>query len=265
METIGPVFDIIRTLRGPSGCAWDKKQTPESMLRCLVEEVYELQDAVVSDDLSNIREELGDVLFQLAFIIQVYQEADAVRLPDIIASVCEKMIRRHPHVYRDETVATEDQLLAAWERIKQEEKKAQGRQTPESAMDGIPKGMPALSRAWQVSKKAVKQGFDWDDMQGVIQTLRDEIDEFESAFENGTSRDVLLEIGDIFFTAVNVARFAKIYPETALAASTVKFENRYRQMEKTLKKGRTTLSALSRKEIDDLWESVKKDRQDQDR
>ncbi|THB76138.1 MAG: nucleoside triphosphate pyrophosphohydrolase [Desulfobacteraceae bacterium] len=267
MESLTPVLDIVRKLRGDNGCAWDRKQTPQSMLRCLIEEMYELQDAIVANDVPNIQEEMGDVLFQLVFIIEMYQERLEISYDDVVRQVCEKMIRRHPHVYGDSSVDTEDQLLTAWDRIKQEEKAAkkaadcENREhtgpTVQSVLDDIPSGMPALSRAWQVSKKAVKAGFDWDDMAGVLGTLKDEVREFEQAHQEGSEADILLEIGDIFFTAVNVARFAKVYPETALAASTSKFEGRFRTMEQVLEKKGKALKSLSREEVDRLWEEVK--------
>jgi MazG family protein len=227
------------------------------MFRCLLEETYELRDAILNEDIPNICEELGDVLFQLAFIIEIYQEKDQFRFSRVVETVSEKMIRRHPHVYKDATIETETQLFAAWDRIKKTEKRSAGKLTPESILDDIPSGMPAMSRAWQVSKAAVKAGFDWDDIQGVLNTLREEIQEFEAAYQQGDAGDILLELGDIFFTLVNVARFAKIYPETALAAATSKFEHRFKIMEHRLKEKKKNLDCLTREEIDRLWEEAK--------
>lgn len=257
MASIECIFDIIRTLRGEEGCAWDRKQTPVTMVRCLLEEIYELQEAILIEETPDICEELGDVLFQLIFIIEIYQERHQISFSKVIESVSKKMIRRHPHVYSDETIDTEDQLFASWDRIKQTEKQSAGKILPVSILDNIPSGMPSMARAWQVSKAAVKAGFDWDDMAGVMQTLRDEIQEFETAYQQGDPREILLEMGDIFFTLVNVARFANIYPETALAGATSKFENRFRKMEKKLNKEEMSLGNLTREEIDRLWEEAK--------
>ncbi len=258
METIDDLFEIIRTLRSENGCVWDKKQTPETMWKCLVEESYELQDALAKNDLPNVCEELGDVLFQLLFMIEIFQENKNFTLSDIVGQVARKMVRRHPHVYEDTSALTEQELNEQWAAIKAKEKQQKGQKKDVSVLDRVPKGMPALMRALNVSKCAVKEGFEWDDIHGVLDTVRDEIDEFEAALANGSQKEINLEFGDILFSLVNVARFANIYPENALADATAKFDGRFRIMEKQLRQRQVKLKDLSRQEVDRLWDLAKK-------
>lgn len=252
METIDRLFNIIQTLRSENGCAWDKKQTPETMWKCLAEEVYELEEAIVKQDLQNICEELGDVLFQLVFIMEIFQEKGDFTFSNVVGEVAKKMIDRHPHVYGDASVSTKEELDRQWDTIKTEEKKSNS-QKRVSALDSVPKGMPSLMRALKVSKSVVKEGFDWDNIHEILDSVKDEIREFESALESGNQDDASMEFGDILFTLVNVARYAQFHPETALARSTAKFEGRFRVMEKELKQKDVKLANLSRGEKDLFW------------
>jgi len=233
LETIDDLFEIIRTLRSENGCVWDKKQTPETMWKCLVEESYELQDALAKNDLPNVCEELGDVLFQLLFMIEIFQENKNFILSDIVGQVARKMVRRHPHVYEDTSALTEQELNEQWAAIKAKEKQQKGQKKDVSVLE-------------------------WDDIHGVLDTVRDEIDEFEAALANGSQKEINLEFGDILFSLVNVARFANIYPENALADATAKFDGRFRIMEKQLRQRQVKLKDLSRQEVDQLWDLAKK-------
>ena len=256
METIDRLFEIIRRLRSEKGCAWDRKQTPETMWKCLAEEVYELQEGIAKHDVPNVCEELGDVLFQLLFILEIFQERNAFCFSDVVKMVSEKMIRRHPHVYEDASVSTEEELNQQWEAIKSLEKKGNG-QKRTSVLDAVPKGMPSLIRALKVSRCVVKEGFDWDNIHEVLDTVKDEINEFEAALKSGNQDEISMEFGDILFTLVNVARVAKFHPETALARSTAKFEGRFRLMEDEVKKNGVKLKDLSRNQKDSLWNMAK--------
>jgi len=260
LENIDTLFNIIQTLRSEQGCAWDNKQTPETMWKCLAEEVYELEEAIAKHDLQNICEELGDVLFQLVFIMEIFQEQGDFTFSDVVKEVAKKMIHRHPHVYGDASVSTKEELDRQWDTIKTEEKKSNN-QKRVSALDNVPKGMPSLMRALKVSKSAVKEGFDWDDIHGILDSVKDEIREFESALESGKQDEVtdetIMEFGDILFTLVNVARSAQFHPETALARSTAKFEGRFRVMEKELKQKNIKLADLSRDKKDLFWSRAK--------
>lgn len=256
MGNIDTLFEIVRTLRAENGCRWDRKQTPETMLKCLQEEMYELEEAIAKNDLDNCCEELGDVLFQLVFIARIFEERKAFTFSESIDRVAKKMIRRHPHVYDDKKISSHEELISQWEAIKAEENREKGREK-KSALDGVPKGMPSLSRALKVSKCAVKEGFEWDDLYAVIDTARSELDEFEDAVKSGSDAEALMEFGDILFTLVNVARFAKFHPETALSSSTAKFEGRFRVMEGLLQRKNLKLRNLSKEEKEKFWEMAK--------
>ncbi len=258
MEHLTPILDIIRTLRGGNGCPWDRRQTAASMWKCLAEEVYELGDAITDNAPDDISEEFGDVLFQLLFIAEIYREKGTFDLERCIEKTAGKMIRRHPHVYGDEILTDRAALTERWEGIKKAEKREAGRKEPQSALDSVPSGMPSMMRCHKISKSAAKEGFDWDSMEGVLEKAREEWQEFEAALRSGDAAGISEEFGDILFTLVNVARFAGIYPETALAGATSKFEKRYRYMESLLSEREAALKELSREEIDVLWEAAKK-------
>jgi tetrapyrrole methylase family protein / MazG family protein len=256
LETIDTLFNIIQTLRGENGCAWDKLQTPETMWKCLAEEMYELEEAIAKKDMQNTCEELGDVLFQLIFIQEIFHERGDFTFADVVGQVAKKMIRRHPHVYEDSSISSKEELDRQWDKIKAEEKKENG-QTRASALDSVPKGMPSLMRAFKVSKNAVKEGFEWDNINGVLDTVKEEIKEFETALQSKNQDDAIMEFGDILFTLVNVARFADIHPETALARSTAKFEGRFRLMENELKREKIKLVDLSKSGKEIFWTRAK--------
>lgn len=282
METIIPLLEIIRRLRSKNGCAWDRKQTPITMWKCLAEETYELEEAIVNDDTHNICEELGDVLFQLLFIVEIFTENNRFDFSQVIDAIAEKMIRRHPHVYDNAVVTSEEELSRQWEQIKRLEKK-QAQKKKESlqkkssdlefkdldekiyrgiensVLDSIPKGMPGLLRALKVSKCAVKEGFEWENIHQVLDTVKEEIQEFEIALEKETQDEAMMEFGDILFSLVNVARFAGFHPETALASSTAKFEGRFRLMEKALYQEKIKLKNLSSEEKELQWQRAKQD------
>jgi tetrapyrrole methylase family protein / MazG family protein len=254
LETLTPVWEVIQTLRGENGCEWDRKQTPSTMWKCLAEEVYELQDALANQDRDNTCEEMGDVLFQILFIMAIFHGTGQISVSRVVDMVVEKMIRRHPHVYGTAKVKTRADLLDQWNRIKTREKSGCDRP---SAMDEVPKGMPGLLRAMKVSKAAVKKGFEWEDIHQVLDTVKKEIKEFEAALEKADEDGILLEFGDILFSLVNVARFAGFHPETALARSTAKFEHRFRLMEEDLAQKNVVLGTLSASEKERFWTRAK--------
>ncbi len=268
METIVPLLEIIRRLRGKNGCVWDQKQTPLTMWKCMAEEMYELEEAIVNDDTQNICEELGDVLFQILFVLEIFTENNRFEFSEVINGVAEKMIRRHPHVYDTAVVETEEELHRQWEQIKVGEKetaRAKHRELNQnekimpigSALDSVPKGMPGLLRALKVSKSAVKEGFDWENIHQVLDTVKEEIKEFETALEKESQDEAMMEFGDILFSLVNVARFAGFHPETALSSATAKFEGRFRLMEKALHRDKIDLKKLSSEEKQVHWQRAK--------
>jgi len=252
------VVALIETLRGENGCPWDRKQTPETMARYLIEEVYELVDAIVAKDAEAVCEEAGDVLFQLFFVIHLFVAAGRFTFTEVIDRNIEKMKRRHPHVFGDVTANTPEIVSRNWQRIKQTEK---GDNNHVSVLEGVPQSMPALLRASIVSERAAKTGFDWDDISAVMAKTMEEWREFSGEIEH--ARGVVdgdkaaEEFGDILFTMVNVARFARIHPEIALLRSIQKFEKRFTYMEEKAQSTGRRFDLLSFEEMHELWDEAK--------
>ncbi|MBF0243236.1 MAG: nucleoside triphosphate pyrophosphohydrolase [Desulfamplus sp.] len=257
------LIEIIQKLRGENGCPWDKKQTPETIWKCLAEELYELLAAIQDDDYDEICEELGDVLFQILFIAEIYREKRAFDIKKSIDLIAQKMIRRHPHIYAKTTVNSEEELWANWESIKKGEKAQKNgansisKASFSSILDSVPVGMPALMRSYKISERAVRAGFDWKDIDEVILKTSEELEEFKAALITGNKDDIAMEFGDILFTLTNVARLAGVHPEVALTSSISKFEKRFRYMEKVLFERGLSLKDVSRKELESLWDSAK--------
>lgn len=249
---------LIETLRGENGCPWDKKQTPDAMVRYLIEEVYELADAIIANNADAVCEEAGDVLFQLLFVIQLYCESGNFCLAEVVEKNVAKMVRRHPHVFGDAVVKTAEKVSENWEKIKLEEK---GLDERRSVLSSIPQGLPALLRASMVSERAARTGFDWDDIAGVMAKTMEEWLEFSKEVDQvhgtGSSDKAGMEFGDLLFTMVNVARFARIHPETALIQSIQKFEKRFNYMEARAIEAGRDIASLTHREMNDLWEAAK--------
>jgi len=255
------IHSIIQILLGKDGCPWDKKQTPETITRYILEESYELLDAVKNNDDANICEEVGDVLFLILFLVELMMSSGKFSFDDVIHKNTEKMISRHPHVFDQKSshkkhmdIRNHDDVLKQWNLIKEKEKK---NKKPASVLDSVPTSMTPLMRAYQVSERTANLGFDWDNMEGVLEKVEEEWNEFKEALVTGNKKDISLEFGDILFTLTNVARFAGIHPETALAGSVAKFEHRYRYMEKKLQKDNKKLDSIAREEIDLRWDEAK--------
>jgi len=249
------LMELVKTLRGENGCPWDKKQSPRTMAVYLLEEVYELVDAIESGNSDDICEELGDVLFHIFFVARLFEEKGHFDAGDVAGLITEKMIRRHPHVFGSENAENAGEVRKLWHTIKMNEK---SRFKNGSVLDSIPGGVPALMRAYRISERAARTGFDWDNIEGVMQKAEEEWSEFQCALNEKNKADISVEFGDILFTLVNVARFAAIHPETALKDSIKKFEARFRQMEKSLAESGRNINSVSRNELDALWEKVKK-------
>jgi tetrapyrrole methylase family protein/MazG family protein len=258
----GPTFEdiinLIETLRGDNGCPWDKKQTPATMVRYLVEETFELMDAIQSDDEADICEELGDVLFLVLFVAVQYQAAGRFDMGTLVRRNLNKMVRRHPHVFGQETAKTPKKVRQQWRDIKRDEK---ANQPGSTILGSVPKSLPALMRAHRISERAASTGFDWDDIQGVMKTAEEEWAELKQEFDKAPDArgpsSLELEFGDVLFTLVNVARKAGFHSETALAAATRKFETRFNQMEKMAQDANTSFEELSFEEKHRLWDRVK--------
>ena len=249
---------LIEHLRGENGCPWDRKQTPQTLSVYLIEEVYELVDAIQSGNPEAVNEELGDVLFLIFFLAAMYQEKGHFDIRETVFANTRKMRNRHPHVFGNTTVDSAEDVRRNWHQIKAAEKSK-----PESAsrLDSVPSQLPALMRAYRISERAARTGFDWDDMGGVLnkaeeewQELKTELARDASAFN---SKDVALEYGDVLFTLTNVARFAGIHPETALSAATRKFENRFTHMERMCSEMGKHFEDLTFDEMHALWFKAK--------
>ncbi len=258
---INRIIELVDKLRGENGCPWDRQQTPRTMAVYLIEEVYELVDAIESGKPDEIRGELGDVLFQIVFIAGLYQEMGYFNFQDVADNNTDKMIRRHPHVFGEGTIDDAEEVKQQWHRIKNGENSAAEKT---SVLDSIPVKLPALMRAYRISERAAGKGFEWDNITDVIKKTEEEWSEFRSelslAEETGGNRDrVALEFGDILFTLVNVARFARIHPEMALICSVRKFEKRFRHMEQVLSERGKDLDSTSMDELSDLWEVAKRE------
>lgn len=261
-------MQLIQRLRGENGCPWDKKQTPATLSVYLIEEMYELVDAIGSKSPEDVCEELGDVLFQLLFIADIFHDSDQFDIQDAARLNLQKMIRRHPHVFGEATAATSEDVRRQWHRIKTAEKKSSGDTgIPAGVLDSVPTGLPALLRAYRISERAARTGFDWTSLSGVMEKVEEEWAEFKAevrkiettASGSGAAEreNLSLEFGDLLFTLVNVARFARIHPETSLADAIRKFEKRFRHMEAAALQDGVPLESVSHDDFNRLWENAK--------
>ncbi len=248
---IEKLIDIINTLRAENGCPWDREQTHDSLKRNILEESYELVDAINEGNLSSIKEELGDVLLQVVFHSQIARENGHFSIDDVAKTISEKLIRRHPHVFADVKVKDSDDVLVRWEEIKKTEYKNRT-----SALDGVVQSQPSLMSAQQISKKAVKVGFEWPNYATLLECLNSELEEFEQAREENDPGHMEEELGDVLFALVNVARWNKLDAEQALLRANAKFKKRFEMMEKLAEK---SLEDYSFEEFDGLWKRAKKE------
>jgi len=253
MESFDQLAQIMARLRAPDGCPWDRAQTHESLRPYLVEESAEVLDAIASHDPRALCEELGDLLLQVVFHAQLASEAGRFSLDDVCGGISEKLLRRHPHVFGDALAHSADDVKPLWDKIKREEKAARG-EVHSSALDGVPSALPALSAALGISKKAAKVGFEWPDEEGVWDKVREELDELQSARNQGeSSARQAEELGDLLFSVVNLARWRKIDPEIALRDVNAKFKGRFEKMEALAAKRGQALPELSPDEWEALW------------
>lgn len=258
-----PEFDAfvetIAVLRAPGGCPWDREQTHRSIARNMLEEAYEAVDAIEADDVSHLREELGDVLLQVVLQSQIAADAGEFTIDDVCADINAKMIRRHPHVFGEEAAATADDVNAIWAAVKRAEQDAAGESAGagkrEGLLDGVPSGFPALMQAQKISKKAVAAGFEWECVEDVWAKVAEEIEEFKAA-ETPEERE--LEFGDILFALVNVARWEGVDAESALRAVCSKFRRRWAFMEGAAWAMGKELDELTQPEQEELWQQAKR-------
>ncbi len=259
MEAVQRLLSIMARLRDPEGgCPWDRRQTCATIVPYTLEEAYEVADAIQRGDMRELRDELGDLLFQIVFYSQIAREEGQFDFQDVAQGICDKMVRRHPHVFADAEVTDEAQLRQAWEQNKAEERAA-GRQAAEaSQMDGVARALPALIRAEKLQKRAARVGFDWPDAQGAFDKVREELDEVEAEVAAIDPDRLQDELGDLLFAMVNVIRLLGMDAEQTLSRANEKFERRFRAMETQLRNaGRQDLRELSLEALDVAWEQVK--------
>jgi len=244
-------LEVIAKLRDPDGgCPWDLKQTHDSIRPYLLEEAYELLEAIEAGDDKELTTELGDVLLQVALHAQIAADRDAFSITEVVTTVTEKMIRRHPHVFGETQVKDAEEVLKNWEQIKQDEKQKQ----ESSVLDGVPKAMPALIRASRIGHKASKWNFDWDNAEGVLAKLKEELKELEEELQSGDHQRMEAELGDLLFAASQLARRLELSPEDALHRATERFSSRFRQMER-IQPG--PWDELEEAELEALWQRAK--------
>ena len=251
-EGIRRLVDIVKVLRRL--CPWDKVQTHETLRRGFIEESYEVVEAINNSNFENLREELGDVLLQIVFHAELAQEESELNMTDVMNEVCEKMIRRHPHIFSDGDAKTVDKVLEKWENVKSKE---HGNITHTERLMDVPKSLPALIRSEKVQKRAADVGFDWDEIQPAIDKVSEELQEFCEARESGNQKEMFEEFGDLLFSAVNVSRFAKIDSEEALNFATEKFIERFSMLETAAKESGRSLETMTLEEMDALWDEIK--------
>ena len=274
-KPIGDLFkalvDVQARLRAPGGCPWDRQQTHATLKTYLIEEAYEVLDALETGDPRELAEELGDLLLQILFHADLALEAGTFDISDVVTGIHDKMIRRHPHVFGNVKADTAGEVLKNWALLKAQEKQAAssedaaGKSLAPSALDGVPRSLPALLEAYQLTRRAAQVGFDWETAEGIFEKMEEEIAELRMALKSsdqgkvkpGTREDAEEEIGDILFVAVNLARFLGFDPEVVLKKSSLKFKSRFQLMEKEALQSGQRLAQLSKEELEVLWEAAK--------
>jgi len=248
-------------LRGPGGCPWDREQTHDSLRTYLVEETYEVLDALDSRDADEIAGELGDLLLQIVFHAELGREAGRFDIGDVIERIHTKMVRRHPHVFGDAKARTAGEVLKKWEQVKAEERLEAGGGAksagPASILDGVSAGLPGLVEGHQISRRAANVGFDWTSADGILEKIAEEAGELRDTLNDTDSARREEEIGDLLFTAVNLARFLGLDPEIALKKANRKFKSRFQSMERVVAQSGRTLADRSAAELDALWKAAK--------
>ena len=249
LEAFQRLLDIMNDLR--EKCPWDKKQTTASLRNLSIEEVYELSDAILKEDSAGIKEELGDLFLHLIFYSKIGEEEGQFDVADVLNTVCDKLIHRHPHIYGDVKAETEEEVLKNWEQLKLKEGKT-------SILEGVPSSMPAINKAFRLQEKTAKVGFEWDTIAEVWDKVEEEKNELVEAVEHGSKEQIQDEFGDLLFALINYARYLKIDPEAALEGTNRKFKYRFEFIEKTAKKQGKNIQDMSLDEMDEIWNLAKK-------
>jgi tetrapyrrole methylase family protein/MazG family protein len=255
-RTLAGLKDIMARLRGEGGCPWDREQSHQSLKRYLIEEAYEVLEAIDSGDMHKLCEELGDLLLQVVFHARLAEETGDFTLADCLEAICAKMRRRHPHVFGTAILNTAGEVLARWDQIKAAEKKSNGEEEP--SVLSVPRGLPALMKALKIQEQAARVGFDWSDVTGVWAKVEEELEELRDAVAGEKHRKQAAEMGDVLFALVNLARWLGVEPEAALQAAVAKFMQRFQYIERRARQKGLDVEGLSLAEMDALWEEAKK-------
>jgi XTP/dITP diphosphohydrolase len=248
LEAFGRLLDIMDDLR--EKCPWDRKQTMESLRHLTIEEVYELGDAILDEDLPEVKKELGDLLLHMVFYAKIGEEKEAFDIADVLHGISEKLIHRHPHIYGDVEANDEETVKANWEKLKLKEGK-------KSVLEGVPRSLPALVKATRIQDKARGVGFDWEETQQVWAKLREEVGELEAEVAKGDQAKIEAEFGDVLFSLINVSRFLKVDPESALERTNKKFISRFQYLEESIKEHGLSWEEMSLSEMDRFWDEAK--------
>ncbi|HWQ70052.1 MAG TPA: nucleoside triphosphate pyrophosphohydrolase [Patescibacteria group bacterium] len=259
-EASGEQFEalvrIMERLRADNGCPWDREQTRETLKPFLIEEAYEVVEAIDEGDPKQIMEELGDLLFQVIFHAQIAAERREFTIGQVLAATAEKMVRRHPHVFGDATVSTAGEVLEQWEELKRKERNTSAA-APISALDGVPRELPGLLRAQRLQDKAARVGFDWPEISEVTAKIEEELGELREAMRSAAPEEIEEELGDVLFSLVNLARFLNLSAEVALRKSTTRFTTRFQYMEAALQRDCRGLGEVDLEEMERLWQQAK--------
>ncbi|MBN2161992.1 MAG: nucleoside triphosphate pyrophosphohydrolase [Pontiellaceae bacterium] len=256
-ESMERLLEVMRRLRAPDGCPWDREQTHESLKSDLIEEAYEVIDAIEGGNVSHLEEELGDLLLQVVFHSQISRENGSFEFSDVAEGIIQKLERRHPHVFGEVDVSGTGEVLQNWDAIKKAEKAEAGK--PASIVSGIPKHLPALQKAHQIQKRAARAGFDWKHIDDVFAKLHEEIDELKEAINRNHEPDIRAELGDLLFSVVNVSRFLGHNPEELLNHNVKKFVRRFQRVEELVHASGRDFKAYSLDELDAFWDQAKQE------
>jgi ATP diphosphatase len=259
MADINPLLEIMRRLRDPqTGCPWDIEQTFKTIVPYTLEEAYEVADVIEREDWPKLHDELGDLLFQVVFYARMAEEQGMFGFDEIMHAICDKLIRRHPHVFSDHEIKDAEEQTRVWEALKEQERKAQHAEGDPSILHDIPRALPALTRAGKLQRRAARVGLDWPAVDGVFDKLIEELDELRAAVKEGQQPAITEELGDLLFTGVNLARHLEVDAEQALREASQKFEARVRRIETLLGEQGESIAEQTPEQLDELWRQAKK-------
>ncbi|NVK03173.1 MAG: nucleoside triphosphate pyrophosphohydrolase [Flavobacteriia bacterium] len=251
LEAFGRLLTIMDELR--EQCPWDRKQTMESLRHLTIEETYELGDAILDNDLEEVKKEIGDLMLHMVFYSKIGSEKGAFDVGDVLHSICDKLVHRHPHIYGDVEVQDEEEVKANWEKIKLKEGGGK-----KSVLEGVPRSLPALVKATRIQDKARGVGFDWDNREQVWEKVHEELGEFKEAVDNDDREEMEAEFGDVLFSMINYSRFVDLDPEMALERTNKKFISRFKHMEAAIREDGKSMSDMNLEELDVYWERAKR-------